>query len=265
MKTNQLFHLPRFWQYARAHFSEKKRAYFWHFAVIAMLYFFILLMAKDDYKTHLQGNFYYMGLISTGFVFALRYFSDLARPESGLLALMRPASSTEKWLLAVIVTMIVYPIVYTLLFLLITYPSSIASVHAHSNALKNHNYYNYQLFIPFKHLVMDFYTGEITNALEQGFLWCFFLGANSYALTTSILFKRFPVIKSAALGFIFFFCCVSMAMIGNSEIEKIYKYWFTINDYEFNLQAFLLGIMLWFIAPTLMLIASYFAMQEREL
>ncbi len=259
MKTSQIFYPPRFLQYAKAHFREKKRAYFWHFAIIAMMYFITLLMIGDDYATEIQELFYYFGFILTGFVFTLRYFSDLAKSESCLIAMMRPASELEKWLLAVLVTLILYPIVYTLLFTVMTAPSSWLGAMTHSEyALE------YQLFIPLTNFEFG-YDWRNISGIEQIPLWLFSIGLNSYALTTSLFFKRYPMIKSAALAFILFLMCIFLSSVITPDLEKIGDYWFNSNTVDFHLRAFILGIMLWFVAPTLMLLSSFFALKGRDL
>ncbi|MBS9777807.1 MAG: hypothetical protein KGV50_03490 [Gammaproteobacteria bacterium] len=260
MKTNQIFYAPRFWQYAKAHGNEKKRAFFWHCAVIAMIYFIFLLLIGDNYRTIGQLSFYYSGLISTGFIFALRYFNDLAKPESCLLALMQPASTLEKWLLAVIVTLIVYPIVYTLLFVLMTIPSSVISAIEHGKYAAR-----YQLFVPLTSVTVSYYSGETFTALEQIPFWLFFFGSISYALATSIFFKRHSMIKAVALAFILFLLILLLSSLSSPDVRDVYEYWFSDEDILFHGRAFIISILLWIISPTLMFLSSFFALKGRDI
>ncbi len=258
---NQTFHLPRFRQYALAHWREKKRAYFWHFAILIMIYFLTLLMVKNDYRTDMQCSFYYLGLVSTGFIFSLRYFSSLAKPASGLIELMQPVSTLEKWGLSVFLIMIIYPLVYSLLFVIMTLPVhwfSIATMSEHRDPSM------YQLFIPLQDISFSNDYKYIT-ALGQIPLWALFLGCNSYALTTSIFFKRLPIIKSIALGFIIFLVFLLLAIAIEPDIDDLMKYWFDTKTYLFNVKAFILNILWWVVAPLLMFIASFFALKGRDL
>ncbi len=258
---NQTFHLPRFVQYARAHFSEKKRAYFWHFAVCCMIYFILLTLINSEYETEVQLVVYYTGLWVTGGVFSLRYFAGLARPESGLLELMRPVSCFEKWLLAALMTMIAYPLVYSVLFVAMTAPFN----WFHTTLMQSYkNPIDYQLFIPMKAFASSHNANHITT-LAQVPLWLFFWGLNGYALATSIFFKRLPIIKSVALGFALFLVMVFLLSLGHSDIDDVAEYWFDSKSYHFHLRAFVLGVLCWFVAPLLMFCSSYFFLKGRDL
>ncbi len=261
LKTKQIFYFPRFWQYARAHWSEKKRPYFWHFAIIVMIYFLILMMANHSYRTINQSQLYYTGLIITGFIFSLRYFSALAKPESALLELMRPASSLEKWLLAIIITMILYPVIYTVLFLPMTAPLSWLSMQKHSQ----HYADSYQLFIPLREIIFTAYYEDALTAKGQMPFWLAFWGINSYALVTSVLFKRLPIVKSVVLAFFLFLIFLLLGLSVKADLEKFTQYWFDSKTYIPNTQAFILGLLWWIVAPLLMFFAGLFALRGRDL
>ncbi len=261
IKTKQIFHAPRFWQYTLAHWSEKKRTYFWHFAIIAMMYFLILLMINDEYQTEVQSIFYYTGLIATGFIFSLRYFSSLAKPESGLIELMRPASTFEKWLLSVMMIMLVYPLLYSVLFITMTTPMNWINL-ARLSEYSNPNYY--QLFMPLQAFSFENSYNNITVRAQIP-VWLLFFGINSYALATSIFFKRLPMIKSIALGFILFLIFLLVVIAMKPEVEEIIKYWFDSKTYLPNACAFILGVLWWIVAPLLMFCASFFTLKGRDL
>ncbi len=261
IKTKQIFHAPRFWQYALAHWSEKKQTYFWHFAIIAMIYFLILPMIGDNYETEVQSVVYYTGLIITGFIFSLRYFSSLAKPESGLLELMQPVSAFEKWLLSVVMIMLVYPLLYSVLFIIMTAPMNwinLARLSEYSNPT------DYQLFIPLQAFSFENSYNDITVKAQIP-VWLLFFGINSYALATSIFFKRTPMIKSIALGFILFLIFLLVSTMIESDIGKIIRYWFDNKTYLSNTRAFVLGILWWIVAPLLMFFSTFFALKGRDL
>ncbi len=268
---NQTFHLPRFGRYARAHLSEKKRAYFWHFAILVMLYFLLLVMMTvlKTYATDMQMGFYYIGLLGTGSVFAVRYFAGLGQSGEALVTLMQPVSATEKWLLALLTIVIAYPLVYTLLFELMTYPVTLINQAMPTLVEKYHNTHipaHYQLFVPLTDMPDADYIGIV--GFQQWAFWLIYIGICGYALTASIYFKRWPLIKSLALGFslsLLFLFAFAMAAELSSQHHPILLYWFERKDYNGDGVAVVANGLLWFIAPLLMWVASYFALQERDI
>lgn len=262
MSVNAVFSPPRFIQMTKAHLTEKKRTYFWFFAMIAMIYFFILLLFTLDggvsYRTEVQVFLYYIGLITTGYVFALRYFSNMARPESALIALMQPTSTLEKWLLASIMIIIVYPIIYTLLFLTMTYPISVMSLADHNDDL------HYQLFIPLQHTVISKYTSF--SVLEQLPAWIVYLAVCGYAVTTSLLFKKLPMIKSVALGFcIFLTFLILLISVGENKSAAL-LHWFNSDSLCIHCHLIAVSsICFWVIPPLLLWAAGFWALKERDI
>ncbi len=259
----QTFSLPRFRQLSKAHFAERSHHYLWFFAVIAMIYFFLLLLVTSanetvSYETVVQMAWYYSGLISTGYVFALRYFVNMARPESALIQLMQPASIFEKWLLATIMIIIVYPVIYTLLFLLMTYPVSALSMQDHADTQAA-----YQLFIPLLNYHINTYTKIYT--LAQLPVWIVYLAISGYALTTGLLFKKLPMIKSVALGFCLFLLFLLCLINIDNRPDKLFFYWFTDVGTPNHLGVVFVNIILWIIVPLLLWAASFWALKERDL
>ncbi len=246
---NQTFHLLRFGRYARAHFSEKKRAYVWHFAIIAMLYFMIELMILStnrhlDYDTGFQEFIYYAGLLTTGSIFAVRYFSALARGESALLVLMQPVSTFEKWLLAAITILLLYPLCYTLCFAVMTVPT-----------LESMDF----LFIPFLDAVFN------KDIYAQIILCTFYIGFTGYALATSILFHRLPMIKSIALGFGLFLLFLFFVMTFGPYSVKRFVFFSSRPLSYFSIGQIIASTLAWIVTPTLLWVSSFFLLKERDL
>ncbi len=262
--TNQIFDWQRFVIYTKAHWQENKRSYFWFFAVISMIYFLILLLILIDarYSTETQLVIYYGGLFITGTVFALRYFSVLARTGSALVMLMQPVAVLEKWLLAMLTIMIAYPLIYTLIFEIMTYPVVEISKQTVLSLYPNNDLSRYQLFIPFIRLGKS----DITT-IGQIPAWCIYFSLTSFALTGSIFFKRLPIIKTVALGFGIFLLFLFMAIItlDSSNNVEILFYWFSNEKYPASPLAWLASSLIWVIAPLLMWVASFFALKERDL
>ncbi len=251
--AHAIFSPSRFGRYARAHFSEKARPYGWHFAIIAMLYFMIELMMLSQlngdkyYHPQLQQFFYYAGLLTTGSIFAVRYFSSLARSESALLVLMQPVSTFEKWLLAAVTILLLYPLLYTLCFWLMTLPT-LPSVD--------------RLFIPLYGALFknDFYE----HFYPQVITCILYLGFTGYALATSILFHRLPMIKSLALGFalflIFLFSLMTFRPTGGHLVL------FTVLPIStFALNNIIASTLAWIVTPALLWLSSFFLLKERDL
>lgn len=242
--TNQTFYLPRFMRYVRAQLNEKKRSYFWHFAISCMIYFLVLMMVvsvntyRTLYEYDLQLFLYYAGLFTTGAVFALRYFSDLARGESALLNLMQPVSGFEKWLLATLTIIVAYPLMYTACFAVMTIPMLVGDSEP--------------LFIPLRQ--------DVSQQLP---LWLLYVGMAGYALTTSVMFKRLPMIKSVALGFALFLLFMFIAL--SSEPDDDVVLFFFEQDVEASSRVMVAGVMIWILPNVLMWFASFRALVERDL
>ncbi len=257
--TNRATHNPflspsRFGRYARAHFSEKARPYGWHFAIIAMLYFMIELMIlsqlnghREYYRPELQQFIYYAGLLTTGSIFTVRYFSSLAHSESALLVLMQPVSTFEKWLLAAVTILLLYPLFYTLCFWLMTLPI-LPSVE--------------MLFVPLYGALFknDFYE----HFYPQVITCILYLGFTGYALASSILFHRLPMIKGLALGFalvlIFLFSLMTFRPTGGHLI------FFTVLPIStFAINNIIASTLAWIVTPALLWLSSFFLLKERDL
>lgn len=117
-----MFDLRRFIKLASVQWAEHGRGYLWFLAIGIAVHLCVVLliaaggMAAHAYALEMQIAVFVVGYLLTSGLFAGRYFSALARRESALTLLMRPASSFEKWLLAVLVVAVLYPIAFTLAF-----------------------------------------------------------------------------------------------------------------------------------------------------
>ncbi len=273
--TNQTFHWQRFKQYSKAHFHEEKRNYFWFFAVISMIYFLILLMLaiKPSFRTEQQMFFYHAGLLMTGSVFAVRYFSALGRGGSALMSLMQPVATFEKWLLALLTILLAYPLLYTLIFEVMTFPMAWLSQQAEilratqASTPYEPDITRYQLYFPFSTLPSD---SDGVSKWVTIYAYSAYLGLTAYALTASIYFKKLPFIKSIALGFALFllFMLVSVLAFRNSNPNSLFIWVENIANrgkYQGDILCYVSATLLWIIAPLTMIFASYFALKERDI
>jgi hypothetical protein len=126
-----MFQLDRFARLARAHFAEHWRPYAWFLAagvLIEVIVSILIGMGKRgmaDYNTDAQLAYYFLGLFLFAPIFAGRYFQSMSQRAPALLALMRPASTFEKWLLAALIVLLLYPLAYTLGYYLVAIPDSL--------------------------------------------------------------------------------------------------------------------------------------------
>ncbi len=247
---NQIFHLPRFWQYARAHFSEKKCAYFWHFVIISMLYYPAskLLYSNTFLANRLHILLYFIGLFFTGGVFTLRYFAGLSKNPSAITLLMQPASCFEKWLLAIVTILLAYPVCYSLCFTLMT-----AIEFGGEHPLVT------ELWLP----LFGVYNPQLHALNENIAYWVMYAFIMGYALATTIQFKRFPIIKSISLGFALFLVCLWMQITIQPD-GTVIGFFFAGNRIE-GISVWLVGIIVWVIPPVLLWAASFRALKERDL
>jgi hypothetical protein len=125
-----MFDLRRFLRLAAVHWAEYGRAYLWFMGIGVAVHLCVWLLITgagrqaERYSIDLQIMVFVCGYVLSGVLFAGRYFSVLARNESALTYLMRPASTFEKFLLALLVVALLYPLAYTIAFQLCNLPGA---------------------------------------------------------------------------------------------------------------------------------------------
>lgn len=127
---NTLFSPARFKQLLLAHWAEMRSQYLWFIGIAAtanLVFIFIAFSADSSYTYNAfqysgQQAWYIAGLFITGLIFASMHFKQLVNPGPALIFLMRPASSFEKALLAVLVVSFLFPLVYSAFYCLMNYP-----------------------------------------------------------------------------------------------------------------------------------------------
>lgn len=258
----------RFVLLARAHWAEHLRQYLGHLAVTGVLYIVLLLFVLSIsngqvFVTGAQSAFYFWGLYLTGFVFAGRYFDGMARRESALLALMRPASVLEKWLLCVAVVAVAYPLCYTLLFLAISWPAqglalAMRTAWAHAGEVDP---LDYALFVP---LVRAPLRDSLLSIPQQ---WGFFIGAwalQAVAVTGSLYFRRAALLKTLALGVVLCIVTAITGALSGARPEVIFAWWADrAEPGGFALHA--LNAAVWVVLPLLLWGQTYQHLREKEL
>lgn len=260
-----MFDLARFRRLLNAQWAEQWRLHAWFVGVAMMVHFVVTLMVLSDkrghYTTDAQMNLFVGGLMVTAPLFAARYFHVLARPESALLFLMRPASAFEKWLLAFLMVLVVYPFVYALAFQVCHLPAwAFDAVRVQEMIAEKiaeglpppsaEDMRRFALWMPW-----EFPEWEALPALLL--LLSNFL---ALAILGSLWFRRMPVVKTVLAAF--------GLLLASMVLGALYPQgapWLTDVDatsptwQQVHFGAFWLGI------PLLLWLACYFAVREREL
>ncbi len=252
--NSQVFKLSRFWQLCVAKFGEKKRQTGWFIAVIAMIYFLlIMLVIVEDsvYKFEAQMFFYFAGLLTTGFVFSARYFSDFDQQNSALIAIMQPASVFEKWLLAVITVVIIYPVIYTVIYVFMTLPAAFLWTD-----ISEANETNI-LFLPF----MNYSDIDAFTFMP---CWLAYQAICAYSLMTSVKFKKHPLLKTFVLAFCLLLLFSLFTILFNTRLEVFFSYFFEYMP-KISVQVYIANFLFWVLPSLTLWLASYYAFAKREL
>ncbi|MFN7855323.1 MAG: hypothetical protein ACK5OA_01855 [Acidovorax sp.] len=262
------FSWSRFQLLARAHWAEHLRQYLGHMAVTGVLYGVLLIFTLSlsrgwAFSTGGQSAFYFWGLYLTGFVFAGRYFEGMAQRESALLALMRPASILEKWLLCVVVVAVAYPLCYTLLFLAISWPAqSVAlALRASWRPPGAVDPQDYALFVP---LLRTPLSESLLSIPQQ---WGLFIAAwalQAVAVTGSLYFRRAAMLKTLALGVVLFFITAMIGAICGARHEVLFAWW-TGRAGMGGLALHAFSAVLWLLLPLLLWGQTYLHLRDKEL
>lgn len=273
--TSAVFNWSRFALLAKAHWAENRSGYMGFFFVLAAVYFVVMLVgipmsSGDMFDIRGQYFMYYFGLIVSGYLFASRYFKGLQQRGSGLVLLMQPASTFEKWLLAVLWILVLFPALYTLLFQVMTFPAREVAKAVYSYG-ESAGYLatldeRFEHFIPFvQHTRLD----DLT-AFHQCTFWIVYIAATAFALLASLYFRSASTIKGLILLLVLF---LLSGLLGNLFAGKttlfILGFWFEVGEAALYRQGFGAGfvfnvILFWFVMPLLLWVASFFGLKERD-
>ncbi len=269
----RMFKPQRFAQLARAQWAEQHRSWAGFLLALALLYVLVLLLVLSTttgqfmLRTSSQAVYYTAGLLISGFVFAGRYFADVHRREGNLLLLMQPASAFEKILLAAVVILLLYPLAYTALFELLTWPArklAFAMTQAHFEEMTSAvmhkrdapNPQDYAAFWPFL---------PSLQALRLHSLFALVYAAGTgFALACSLYFGRAALLKTLSLGFgLFLITTMWMALTGPSM--STLAVWWQPQWMAASWRAHGLTAALWLGCPALLWLSAYWNLRERQL
>ncbi|MFZ6743808.1 hypothetical protein ACO0LC_11315 [Undibacterium sp. JH2W] len=270
--TDPIFDFQRFARLLRAHWAESWREYAWFAAALAMLdlIFMAIFLSGSSGNSFLQFKFesqvawYMTGLFLSALIFAGRYFKYLLNPGASLIALMRPASVFEKWLMAFLFISIFYPLAYTLLYILLNYPAvqlarSMAAQGIKLNFLES----DYRFYIPFLTTtsVVDGGRGARIFLTSQQLFFILLNTAQALMAGGTAFFKRSPVLSTLLVSFLLF---VFFTLAGVAPKLGIFAL-----DYDdivqHNTLEYALSVTLWLGLPVLLWAALFFHIKEREL
>jgi hypothetical protein len=270
-----VFELRRFARLARAHWAESWRKYAWFLAAGMLLHLIISIMcfARKEgftsFDTHGQTGFYFTGLFVLAPIFAGRYFLPMTNRASALLALMRPASVFEKWLLAALIVGVLYPLAYTLAFYVIDVPDQwLASAQAKQHVLQpGLDFANqriratYEAFKPDYSLVAPW--AMFDNWREAVGILLFLCSLQGIAVFGSLYFRTVPFIKTVLSCLLLFLVSVLLATAFRSQPDLVLGYW----GHQQRLSSLqqILYPLLWLVFPGLFWLASFLALKEREI
>lgn len=277
MKTTcSCFNLSRFTRLARAHRAENQRSYLLFLVVVVSIYTLwqLIMLSMSDGRTgttETQSAMFFSGLIISGTIFATQYFSALRKPESSLSLLMRPASTFEKWLLAVLVVLTVYPIIYTIIITPLNaimgelgYQIRFADIAARIKAgskMELPTPQNYATFIPF-------------TQVWSVPLVLIYTGCTALSVLGSVYFRKIAALKMAALCFVLLLITLFFASIFRFNTQ--YLSWWdwdsrylqkTIQILSSTQTTLMLwvNIQFWLLVPTLLWLCALLALRERDL
>jgi len=270
-----MFELRRFTRLARAHWAESSRKYAWFLAAGVLLHVVISIIcfAHEDgfsaFDTRGQTGFYFTGLFVLTPIFAGRYFLPMTNRASALLALMRPASVFEKWLLAVLIVAVLYPLAYTLAFYLIDVPDQwLASGQAKHLALQ-------QALDVAKHPIVDKFNGYkpdyslvspwamFENWRDAVGILLLLCSLQGIAVFGSLYFRTVPFIKTVLSCLLLLLVITFLSTAFRTQPDLVFGYWGHQRPLS-SLQEISYPA-LWVVFPGLFWLASFLALKEKEI
>jgi hypothetical protein len=271
-----MFSPERFGRLARAHLAEHARGYAWYCAgVLLLLIVVAILMGSSErgfasYDVDSQEGIFYSGLYVFSIVFAGRYFQSMGQRAPALLALMRPASGFEKWLLAMLVVVVLFPLAYGLLFYVVDLPvHALAYASAREEAARAAIEFarhrngaepsafapeDYRLFLPWREIK------GWAGFAQVGLLLSF---AQGFAMFGSLFFRTVPFIKTLLSALVFLLLVALFASLANGNPDLVLGYW-TSKRLMADWQYWAWGA-LWFAVPAMLWLSCYLSLREREI
>src|SRR5688572_7633707 len=266
-----MFDLARFRRLAAATWSENRRPWGWFFLVAILVHVLLVLgiaaidRGYEAFAFEGQGTVWFWGLFLLAPIFAGRYFQAMARRESAGVLLMQPASAFEKWLLAVLVVAVLYPVAYYLAFQIAGAPAyfygkALATAH-HAETLVRlkpslHAEWNADFAEKWRYFVPVMERNEWLSVLPV------LLTLQGLAMLGSLYFRSLPIIKTFAVAFVLLLVVILAGAVLEGDSGLFFGYW-EGDALLAPWQAVLLPVA-WLGVPALLWLASFVALRERE-
>ena len=259
------FDINRFGRLLRAHWAESWREYAWFAGALVMLDLIAIAISFSTESSHVfwpfqykgQATWYMTGLSLSAVIFAGRYFKYLLNPGASLIALMRPASVFEKWLMAFLVISIFYPLVYSMIYTLLNYPAvQVAKALATQAADCKGCSTDFRFYFPLL-------TSDLTENPLVSQLFSFICLSSAQALIAggTVYFKRSPVLRTVFGAFLLF---VISAWIGSTPQSGTFIRQYGEDMMPYGTTEYVLSWGLWLGLPVLLWTALFFHIKERE-
>lgn len=213
---NQTLSISRLLQLIHKQWGDNSRLYVMGLAIsigiVGCLYLFNVFMNRDLFRlfgSPLRPILYFAGLFVAGCIFAGVYFSDLSSKPKAINSLLLPASNTEKTIVAILFSVVLFFTFYTALFVVLDAVCiSIAKVlpaTAHRQAITPEQATHIHLINMFDGAQQNVIALSIYFALQSLFL----LG--------SVYFEKFGYLKTAlSLILVIFLFVLYVAEIGSA-------------------------------------------------
>ena len=270
------FRWSRFSALLRVDLAERWRSYA-GLLVIALivqmlLLAWILFVNRSPKPMHLdaQQGWYYSFLFIFGVAFCFLFYAPMQRQGSSLLALMRPASTLEKWLHAACMLVVLFPLAYTVCYLIATVPINALAALAESTR------YRAEIAAatrpaPSEPIGFHVYLPLLSNADAHGdkpwkqlvYYW-WYLILCGYAAFALVLFRRAAAFKAVALVFIVLILSV-MAMSKGGNASVLIHWLDGRQRPSMSASAVLANLLLWLGVPLLVWCSAWLALRERDL
>jgi hypothetical protein len=271
-----MFDLLRFARLAAAEWVERRREWGWFFLALVVLHFVIVLLmliTEDGYRglsIDGQKSLFFTGLFIAGSIFAARYFQPLARPGAELLALMRPATALEKWVLAVLVIAVAFPLAYHVVFFACDVPAVLiargrAAADLAELLAKDPDISGYfrDVLEPANYGIFNI--GD-TGGRDLVGLILMLTTLQAFTVACSLLFRRSPFIKTLLAGFLVLLLLVLVGMMTYTHVgadpDHFLTYWGSSQGFSTS-QAIVYPLV-WVVVPALLWACALLALRERE-
>lgn len=268
------FVASRFLALLRVDWAERKRSYYALAAVVLVVHvLFLGLIAagapaiRPLEKDTLMTLYYSLLLVFLAAFFCV-LFAPLQRQGSALLALVRPASSLEKWLHAVLMLLVAMPLAYTLIFELLYLGVNAIAAHAEAThyaklAAEGQKSFNkpvgFQWFVPL--LGNDSQGMAMAQAM---YLWLTVVlaGFGAYSL---VKFQRAAALKALGLAVVLLLCTLLLLLVSSSEPSVLFEWGKPAVLRRNGWDAWLAQCLFWLVCPLLLWLASFWAWLEKDL